>query len=197
MPEIYQEKFYFSLSLIGSLIAVLILTDLTKSNLTSPGYSTDLHQPEQIFQMCEKCSYFKPLRSHHCSICNKCILDMDHHCIWINNCVGLKNKAPFYRFILWCILAGLYLTLTLGKSFFQISIPSWDTIDLSPFSRGLIKFLFPLGLSVFVVVGTLMGFQSYLLLKNLTTLEYLSINKNNSLCSKVLRCLSRSKKSNN
>jgi len=31
-------------------------------------------------KVCLKCKSFKPLRTHHCSICNACVLRMDHHC---------------------------------------------------------------------------------------------------------------------
>lgn len=30
--------------------------------------------------ICKKCDSPRPPRTHHCSICNKCILKMDHHC---------------------------------------------------------------------------------------------------------------------
>ena len=31
---------------------------------------------------CQKCSQMKPPRRHLCSVCGRCILKMDHHCVW-------------------------------------------------------------------------------------------------------------------
>lgn len=38
------------------------------------------------FRVCEKCNLIKPDRAHHCSVCDCCVLKMDHHCPW---CVSL------------------------------------------------------------------------------------------------------------
>ena len=46
---------------------------------------------QNAVRYCEKCRAIKPDRSHHCSICEDCTLKMDHHCPWINNCVGFHN----------------------------------------------------------------------------------------------------------
>lgn len=36
---------------------------------------------EQNWQKkCGNCEYIKPIRTHHCSICNRCVFVMDHHC---------------------------------------------------------------------------------------------------------------------
>ena len=45
---------------------------------------------------CRKCEMnWKPERAHHCSECGQCIFKMDHHCPWINNCVGARNMKYF------------------------------------------------------------------------------------------------------
>lgn len=59
------------------------------------------------FRFCSQCKIFKPPRTHHCTICQRCILRMDHHCLWIENCVGLRNHKYFLLFL-------LYLTITIG-----------------------------------------------------------------------------------
>lgn len=42
---------------------------------------------------CAKCRISRPPGTHHCRICRTCILQMDHHCVWVNNCVGLYNYS--------------------------------------------------------------------------------------------------------
>lgn len=52
---------------------------------------------------CTTCNLSKPARSKHCSLCGTCIAMCDHHCPWINNCVGRGNYRHF-----------LFLLLSLG-----------------------------------------------------------------------------------
>ncbi|KAK2194591.1 Palmitoyltransferase [Babesia duncani] len=33
------------------------------------------------FTLCKKCDSLRPVKAHHCKICNACILRMDHHCL--------------------------------------------------------------------------------------------------------------------
>ena len=58
--------------------------------------------------MCPDCLVLRTPRSRHCAICNRCVERFDHHCPWLNNCVGVRNNNAFIIFLLSlsvCLLA--------------------------------------------------------------------------------------------
>lgn len=65
---------------------------------------------------CRRCKGFKPRRAHHCSICERCIIKMDHHCPWVNNCVGIGNTKLFLQFLVSIFIVSVYaITLIIFK----------------------------------------------------------------------------------
>lgn len=65
-----------------------------------------------VIRFCEKCQLIKPDRAHHCSVCSTCVLKMDHHCPWVNNCVGFHNYKFFMLFLAYALLYCIFITAT-------------------------------------------------------------------------------------
>ncbi|KAH9301760.1 hypothetical protein KI387_013343, partial [Taxus chinensis] len=119
---------------------------------------------------CQKCGHYKPPRAHHCRVCKRCVLRMDHHCVWINNCVGHENYKAFFLFVLYVVVACIYaLVLLVGSALEELHDNEWLSGNSFKISYVLCaSILFPLTLALIV----LLVWHVYLLSLNKTTIEY-------------------------
>ena len=121
------------------------------------------------------CNAFKPERSHHCSICNVCILNMDHHCPWVNNCIGFYNRKFFMQLLFYFLTLTLYIDLTTFTHIYGIVFKLYTinfkyTIVLAKL-QALIAFTINFILSVLILF--FFKFHVSLVVYNTTTIESL------------------------
>jgi len=69
---------------------------------------------------CQKCEIDRPARSHHCRICKVCVLEYDHHCPWINGCVGYNNYRNFVLLIFYIMIGCWYGAYMLAFDFVYV-----------------------------------------------------------------------------
>jgi hypothetical protein len=64
-----------------------------------------------IFQerYCKTCNIIRPPRTSHCSFCDHCVMNFDHHCFFVGNCVGERNEKNFYIFLLFGTFIGIFI----------------------------------------------------------------------------------------
>jgi hypothetical protein len=78
------------------------------------------------WRYCFKCNHIRPPRSHHCSICDQCVMRMDHHCPWVGNCVGIANHKLFWNFLLNALIGNIIVAVTMVHSAYHVSFTQFN-----------------------------------------------------------------------
>lgn len=128
--------------------------------------------PRNTARMCGICNAPKPPRTHHCSTCKRCFLKMDHHCVWLDNCVGHRNYKFFFCLLFWAtFMCGFVFGATLEVLIQQLV---YDELEgVSVVWLVITIFSFALGLSTFM----LLFYHAYLISNGMTTIEHMEYNE--------------------
>ncbi|EDO38376.1 predicted protein, partial [Nematostella vectensis] len=123
--------------IIFNVLALLLLISHSRASYSDPGVvplpTTSLDfseinkahsekpQSNTEWTACTRCEAYRPPRAHHCRllfmlICGRCIKKMDHHCPWINNCVGENNQKYFVLFLFYTGVLSVYAAILTAVS---------------------------------------------------------------------------------
>ncbi|XP_013361335.1 PREDICTED: probable palmitoyltransferase ZDHHC11 isoform X11 [Chinchilla lanigera] len=168
-------------------------------NYSKPMPTFDRSQHTHVIQnlYCHLCEVTVNEKAKHCSACNKCVAGFDHHCKWLNNCVGSRNYWFFFCSVASALIGLLCVKILLlyvciqhfvnpnklrtDPSYKDIStvtvwllfLPRWRVPVKTPVALCMMGGVLLLGTVSFVLLGHLLIFHIYLLVKNKSTFDYI------------------------
>jgi DHHC palmitoyltransferase len=170
LDNLNDAAFPEELSLVdnGEMNAEEILLD----PLSFPSASSDVENSSSLSlrrKQCKICRFEPLIRSHHCKKCCRCVATFDHHCELVGNCIGERNRAVFWWFLLFQWTGFLLCCHIVGSS----KVGFVTLLQDRSFSLEIVRvivakvYLYPL-----TMIATIMlGLHSFLALSNMTTFE--------------------------
>eukprot|EP00232_Nephroselmis_pyriformis_P006826 CAMPEP_0182883704 /NCGR_PEP_ID=MMETSP0034_2-20130328/18545_1 /TAXON_ID=156128 /ORGANISM="Nephroselmis pyriformis, Strain CCMP717" /LENGTH=247 /DNA_ID=CAMNT_0025016853 /DNA_START=176 /DNA_END=915 /DNA_ORIENTATION=- len=140
---------------------------------------------------CVLCQVKVRKRSKHCRTCDKCVDIFDHHCKWLNNCVGAANYRGFL-YLVGVTLLQLVIQVATGIYLFVLCFTEKGDMRRllreSSYAGGLdltgLTVLLGVYLAILlgacVLLGELFFFHQLLRIKNLTTYDYIQLERERS-----------------
>ncbi|GJJ72342.1 hypothetical protein EMPS_04699 [Entomortierella parvispora] len=191
----YLSTMVWSLYLVWGILANYYFAVQTPPGTVMDGVSSDNQEAsfqDVLLEMesftrfpptCRQCHLPKPERTHHCSICKKCILKYDHHCPWINNCVGHFNHRYFVMFLTYLTMACVYfLYMGIGPFMLLVELNANNMEWPYPLPQALVAFSEVLAVIMGLAVGGMGSWHWYLTLTAQTTLEQYNNNLIKDIC---------------
>lgn len=85
----------------GSVVITVERDQLGRSLLGNDAWTKlvmDMYPPGSSVRTwtCSYCNVLQPPRAKHCHDCDKCVLQFDHHCVWLGTCIGQGNHLRFW-----------------------------------------------------------------------------------------------------
>ena len=118
-----RDLVYFDVGLGVASFFMWIFTAFTAPGFIKKPKNIDFLKLMQLIdpvQLCPDCEIVRTPRSRHCGTCNQCVERFDHHCPWINNCIGINNHKYFMAFI----------SLLIVNIFTNFGLTVWNLIHM-------------------------------------------------------------------
>ena len=130
---------------------------------------------------------WRPERSSHCPDCDWWVEIFDHHCPYLNNCVGKRNYRYFIGFLTFLILNGVGMISSLIIFIVDSNIKNEDNMVVrnTNIAKIIVIIIAVASVVLLILVTALWAFHIYLITKGKTTKEKLT-NKATKTNSKLL-----------